>query len=113
MDWSIFVSVSQALLASSLSVRHWGAIVIFFGLLCIVRWHKVSRTYVAELLFLLFSFLGLSVFAFWVAPSQGIAFWFSAGFMRYFMPLVPMMLIVLLKEADDLFHPPRCEGPTH
>lgn len=78
----------------------WGMIPLVLGLLYLVKGVALIKKYPWESLFLAYGFICIFLFLCFQWPSSGIAFLFESGVPRYLMTLIPLMFIILLKEAD-------------
>jgi len=106
LDLKVFI---VTLIRYSLDPRYWGLIPASFILLCLFRKNHLIKRYFPECFFILIGFLGLSFFPFlypvlsYRRPFRWrIDHYFTTGFPRYIMALLPIMFIIILKEIDEI-----------
>ncbi len=102
INWSNFTAVIINLIKYSLHFRYCGLIPILFVFLCLFRKTHLIKRYLPECSFILIGLLGLSFFSFYGKLHWGIHNYFTFGFPRYIMVLLPIMFIIILKEIDKI-----------
>jgi len=101
-NWHTYAAVLTRSLMDALSFKYWGVIVWMFLLILILNFRGLIKKYSVELTFLAISSVCLLIFCYVVLPAWGIEALFEDGFRRYFMVNIPIMFIIVLKEADRL-----------
>jgi len=108
INWLNFKAFTISLIKYSLHPRYWGIVPVLFIFLCLFRRIHIIKRYPPECFFILIGFLGLSFFPFLYRVLSyrefrwGIRHYFTSGFPRYMMVLLPIMFIIILKETDKI-----------
>jgi len=89
-----------------LSPAHFGMIIISFILVCLFKRRNIIKRYFLEFLFIIMAIVGLILFYYYVTPFWDIQYLISGRFIRYFIILIPIIFIILLKEIDTILIKP-------
>jgi|GEM_PF-2950230 len=108
INWLDFRLFIINLINYSLHPRYWEFIPTLFIILCLFRKTHIVNMYFPECFLILMGFMGQSFLSFlccasfWGGFQPGIYYYFTTGFLRYIMVLLPIMFIIILKEIDKI-----------
>lgn len=101
-SWVNFKAVCVNFVSYAMNPYFFGVIPASFLLLCLFRWRNMIKDHFFECLFIFVAMAWLYTLSLLLAPFWGFRLYFAGGFIRFYMPVISIMFIVLLKETDKL-----------